>query len=378
MNKKHGKLAKIFPLVSMMLVSAAFGYLAAKYGLSGSGKISTSTAIMLLFLFVPIFFFVIAVHEMGHAIAGLWVNFDFRMYVVGPFMWNKESGNWKFSWNKNVNTAGGLVLCLPTTTENLEKRFCVFALGGPTASLLLAGLCFLIARILPYEMSSATIAEQTLKSSLYIISLLSFVIFIFTALPMHTGGFSTDGARALRLLKGGDASRFEVLLLKTITLSSSGMRPRLLNIDELNEAQFLANKIDAPYGVYLHSYFHQAAWDKGETAEAEKHLLNYVEDAEKIPAGIRNSVWLDAAFFYAFAEKNLPEAEKYWSQFKPTAMIPKAQVLATEAAMAFGKGDYSLAQAKAMMAQQELPNMLDKGLAMALGEKLISLQQTHE
>jgi len=38
------------------------------------------------------------------------------MYVIGPFLWAKEQNNWLFKWNKNVNTAGGLVICLPTDT----------------------------------------------------------------------------------------------------------------------------------------------------------------------------------------------------------------------------------------------------------------------
>jgi uncharacterized membrane protein len=84
---------------------------------------------------VPLFFIVIGVHAAGHAVAGVWVNFDFKMYVVGPFMWEKELTGWKFKWNKNVNTFGGMAICLPVRTENLPIRFSIYAPSGPIASL---------------------------------------------------------------------------------------------------------------------------------------------------------------------------------------------------------------------------------------------------
>jgi hypothetical protein len=38
------------------------------------------------------------------------MNFDFRMYVVGPLLWDKEEKGWRFKWNKIVNTFGGFVI----------------------------------------------------------------------------------------------------------------------------------------------------------------------------------------------------------------------------------------------------------------------------
>ncbi len=362
----------------MMLFCAALGYLVARYGLANAPGISKSTLLILLLLIVPFFLIVIAFHEMGHAIAGVMVNFDFRMYVVGPFMWSKEQEKWKFSWNKNVNTAGGLVLCLPTDTQNLTRRFCGFALGGPLASLLLAVVCLLAAQRFTFEVATVSVPLQVLKSSFYVLSVFSFLIFLVTIIPMHTGGFSSDGARALRLLRGGDAARFEVLLLKLITQSAAGTRPRLLNLEEMKEALQLADQLAAPYGIYLHSYFHQAAWDRGEIEQAEEHLLEYINGANEIPAGIRNTVWLDASFFYAFAKKNLVEAEKYWSRFKATAMIPKAQVFATEAALYYEKNEHEMAKLKIAAALRELPNMMDKGIALPLQERLVDMQKSME
>ncbi len=362
----------------MMLVWVAAGYFFGKYGFSNSSGLSKTTALLLLLLFIPTFLLVIAVHEMGHAVAGVQVNFDFKMYVVGPFMWNKENGQWKFSWNKNVNTAGGLVLCLPTDTVNLKRKFAIFALGGPFFSLLLATVCYLVAQLLKFEMAAASVAQQVLKSSLYILAGLSFLIFIVTIIPMHTGGFSSDGGRALRLLSGGDSARFEVLLLKMISVSAAGTRPGKLNLAELIEARQLADKLNAPFGIYITNYFHQVAWDKGDIAEAEQHLLAYIDGSHQIPEGIRNTVWLDASIFYALAKSDALLAEKYWNHYKPTAMIPKAQVLAAEAALHFVRNEHALAKPKLEAALLELPYMMDKGVAIPLQERLVWMQENIE
>jgi hypothetical protein len=328
-------------------------------------ELPSEVVLLLAIAAIPVFFFVVGIHEAGHAIAGVWQKFDFRMYVIGPFLWDKEQDGWKFKWNKNVNTAGGMVICLPTGTHDLKKRFTRYAAGGPLASLLLILVALLLFRIA---------APLTISYLFFLIAAFSFLIFLATALPFHTGGFTSDGGRILNLLRGGDVSRFEMLILKIVSETTGGLRPSQLNWTELEEASALAKKLNAPFGVYLHSYFHQAAWDKGDIEAAEKHLLNYVNEIDAMPDGVKNVVWCDAAFFYAFAKHDLDKAMHYWQQFKPSDIIPKATVLATELAMERLRDGSTINLAKIEIAINELPNMLDKGAALVLKEKLIALK----
>jgi len=374
MNKKLSKALKVLSFVLFLIAFTGFGYFIGKMGASASVEIPRITVILIALLFIPIFFIVIGIHEAGHALAGKWVNFDFRMYIVGPLMWNKEESGWQFQWNKNVNTAGGMVVCMPTDTDDLGRRFSVYAAGGPVASFLLTIVAYGMYRLIKPVDITGHVAMQTLAYLFLVMAFLSLVIFIVTAIPMHFGGFSSDGARVLRLLRGGETGRFETLILKLIAGSTSGLRPGLVNMDELNEAHALAIKLNAPFGVYLLSFFYQSAFDRGEPEEAERYLLEYIGRAEDIPAGLRNAVWLDAAFFYAFAKRDLDTADKYWGQFKPAAMIPKAQILATEAAIAALKAHDQIALDKIEASLRELPNMIDKGFGIALQEKLIQLR----
>jgi hypothetical protein len=349
----------------MISIGGGVGFLAGKVGYQVGVALSENVIILWAVLFIPAFFLVVGFHEAGHALAGILVKFDFRMYVVGPFMWEKGEASWKFKWNKNVNTAGGVVLCMPTGSENLKNRFSIYAGGGPIASLVLAGLSYLIY----YVLSPFVIGYLFL-----LIVFLSLVIFLVTIIPLHMGGFTSDGGRVLNLQRGGDKARFELLILKIISSSAGGLRPSLLNTTELEEALTLAKKLQAPFGVYLHSYFHQAAWDLGDLEAAEKHLSNYVSEIESIPAGIKNAVWLDAAFFFALAKKDIARADYYWNQFTPSAIIPKAQIFATEAAMLSLKNQREDSIIKLESSIKEMPNILDRGIGVALLEKMNSLK----
>lgn len=372
MKKNHSQ--KITMIV-LALGGGVAGFLGAQVGMEAAKTISTPAFITLLVLFIPAFFLVIALHEGGHALAGTYVKFDFKLYAVGPFLWEKEMNGWKFKWNKNVNTSGGMVICVPIGSEELSKRFAFYVAGGPLSSLVGAGMFYLIALVLPTP--NNTFLEIT-TGLVWILATLSAVIFIMTALPFHAGGFSSDGARVLRLFRGGDVARFEVLLVKIIASSMGGVRPSLLNQDELNEAMALSKKINAPMGVYLNSFFFQAAWDRHQLDEAEAHLTNYLNESVAIPEGIRSTVYLDAVFFYAYGKSDLAKAQQFWKQYKPSALIPRAMTYGAEAALELLQKDNKNALVQIEKAIAELPNMMDKGSAHALKERLLSMRAQAE
>ena len=368
-EKKSSTVSKIIAGVVFLIAGGAAGYFGAKVGGMAATTIPASVMITLAILFIPAFFLVIALHEGGHALAGVWMKFDFRMYVVGPFLWDKEPGGWKFKWNKNINTAGGMVLCIPTGTDDIPKRFSIYAAGGPLASLVVAVLAFCFYQI-GQQLSLDGIVGQVVTNLWLMIALLSAAIFLVTSIPMHTGGFSSDGARIVRFLRGGDTARFEALLLKMISSSMAGNRPSELNNEELLEAQELAIKLDSPNGVYIHYFFYQAAVDRQEWDEAEAHLNNYIAKADDIPEAMRGSVWIDAAFFYAFVRKDVTKADAYYTMYKPSALIPLAMVHATQAAIAILKMEWKEAHAFIDNATKELPTMIDRGMANVLQERL--------
>lgn len=366
--KKSNK-SKIIVGAVFLIVGGAAGYFGAKVGGAAAATVPAPVLITLAILFIPAFFFVIALHEGGHALAGVWMNFDFRMYVVGPFMWDKEQSGWKFKWNKNVNTSGGLVICIPVTSENVSNRFSIYAAGGPLASLLTALLAYGI-YLGCQQVGFVSQGGQIFTYLWMMIAFLSAAIFVVTSIPLHAGGFSSDGARIIRLMRGGDTARFEVLLLKLISSSMAGNRPAQLSTEELQEAKTLAMKLNAPMGIYICYFQYQSALDRGALDVAEVHLTEYIGQADEIPAGMRGNVWIEAAFFYAYEKKDLQKASKYYGKYKPSALIPLAMVYATQAAMVLLKNEVIEAGVLVDQALKEIPNMMDRGMAHVLHEKL--------
>ena len=375
MKKKTTSFPKILLFIFFMIVGGAVGYFVGKYVMKNSAALPASVLVAIAVFFVPAFLIVIGFHESGHVIAGILMKFEFKSITVGPFMWEKQQRGIAFRWNKNVNTSGGLALCLPVGGENLKRRFAVYAAGGPLASIVLEIVMYLLSRIVPGIATEGNTLALIVKWLLMEIALLSALIAIATLIPIHTGGFSSDGARIINLLKGGDVSRFELLILKLMTATTGGVRPSLYSMNDLHEARQLAVQLNAPFGVYLHSFFHQAAFDKGEWDTAEVHLRDYIADADAIPDGVRGMVWLDAAFFYAYAKKDLVQAQHYFEMFQLAALIPAAQISATEAAISILKKDIQAANAAIENARIALPDMIDQGNAIALAEKLTELKK---
>lgn len=134
MKNQKKKTKRIVSILIMLVAGGVIGYLGGQIGAKAAQQIPGAVMAALAVLFIPAFLLVIAVHEGGHAFAGIQVGFDFRTYVVGPFLWDKQPSGWKFMWNKNINTSGGLVICIPTGTHNWPKRFVRYAAGGPLAN----------------------------------------------------------------------------------------------------------------------------------------------------------------------------------------------------------------------------------------------------
>ncbi|MDP1816693.1 MAG: M50 family metallopeptidase [Leadbetterella sp.] len=364
---------KIFKIAVMLLVGGALGYLFGKYGLSSVPKDLPKIYVFSLLVFlIPIYFLVVGFHEIGHAVAGKSMGFDFRMFIIGPFFFEKENKKWKFKWNKSLNLSGGMVVCLPTSEANLRKRFINYVAGGPLASILLSLFIFTLWYFLP--LNEQNNALRFFGIVLIITSFLSFLIFLVTAIPFKAGTFYSDGGRIKRLMKNDDTSEMEILFLKIMSKTNAGVRYADIDENDLERAYYLADKLNDPFKVYLISYLFHAAFDKNDLEKAEIYLNNYLDNITEIPEPFRGVAWLDASIFYGLARKDLSKTQEYWSNFKPSPFVPKAQIFLAEAVLANLNGDKTKVGELISKALQELPNLLDKGMAISIKERLESLK----
>ncbi len=358
----------LFPLV-MVSLGGLVGY-SAVYLFMPTPEGALVTPLFFKLMVFPVLllviFCVIAIHELGHVAAGLLMDFEFKLITVGPFMVQKEGTSVQFKWNKNLNIAGGLALCIPKTTDNITRKFMFFAAGGPLASLLLAVFAYLLTWAISYD--NQIFIRFMFHVFFSMVAIFSLAIFLLTVLPMKSGGFYTDGARILNLWRGGYQAKIEAVLLQVTSQLFAGTRPKQIDILPIQEA--VEYPIDAPFKAYLHAFLYYHYLDIHLIEQAEIHLEKYASYLEEIPEGYRAMVWLEKAYFEATYQNDSEIARDFFQHAKIGAIIPKSLVLRVEAAIAKAEKNYDLAIQKTQEALKELPNAMDRGTAVAEKEWL--------
>jgi len=354
---------KYGPLLALALLGGAVGILIGKYlghaarPAAAAGKPWLTLAALLVLM--PLgWLLAVLLHELGHALLGRYQGFRFHWLVVGPFMWKMRAGRLRFEWNKNLNMAGGMVLCTPTGDHDLRRRFMAFAAGGPLGSAVWAGLALGAYVLLP---APASEVGRMLRVGLGASGGISGLLAVLTLIPMHTGGFYSHGARVLNLWRDGVAGQFEMAVVSALARSVAGVRPRELSRTLLEAAA--ARPEELPFKLYVHYFLYLAALDAGQLEPAAHHLAEYRLRLADTPAALQGTGWLESAFFAAAYQHDLVAARAFMAQARPSTHIAADVWPRAEAALARLAGDADRTRTQAQAALQALPNSLDQGSA---------------
>lgn len=322
------KLKQLLQLVIGMGLGAAVGFVIAPMFLTMSRKMSKPELGLALLLVPLAFFFVIAVHEAGHAFFGWRNRFKLQFFVVGPLrIARDEHDRMRFYRNRDFSMAGGIVGAFPSDTRDLERRFAMFIAGGPLFSFLLA---FSAVALAP------AIGWGPLQFVMLMTGFCSFCIGLVTAIPMSANGYASDGKQFLRFLRGGPEAKWHAALMETIAHSQNGERPRDWPQRCMDQ---LATQSEGMNGHIsrLMSYYWQL--DRGETQtarEAIEALLPLMDDSVALP--FRNGVYQEAAYFLA-KQGELARAKELFSKVPEQGIgLMKWDRLRTEAAIAMAEG----------------------------------------
>ncbi|WP_140465247.1 M50 family metallopeptidase [Hymenobacter nivis] len=360
-------LRKLLFLVLYAALGAALGTLGAKYGLRlphhaawGRGQ-----AAGLLALLPVAWLLAVLLHELGHVLAGQWQGFRFCWLAVGPLLWKREAGRLRLAWNTNLNLAGGMALCLPPPAGDLRRRFMAFAAGGPLGSAAWAATALGTYALLPIPASAV---GQVLAASLAASGSISALLTLLTLIPVHVGGFYSDGSRLLHLWRGDAAGQLDLALLTVMAHSTAGTRPRHLPQGPLAAAAALPPEL--PMQAYAHYYRYLGALDAQQIAQAGQHLAAYRTQLLRQPVGLQASGWLESAFFAAAYEYDLPTARAFRARAQPSVLVTADVLARVEAALARLAGEPAPALAFAQAALRALPRSVDQGSAHLYAEWL--------
>jgi hypothetical protein len=275
-------------------------------------------------------FVTLAVHELGHLVAGLAVGFRFSLFAIGPLLVERApSGRIRLAWNREPGLFGGVAGTIPVGPEVPRWRFAVNIAGGPCASLFLA---LGAAAVLAWT----PVPHGLLRSALGWLRLLSAAIFVGTAFPLPNGPFVTDGLRFLRLLGRGPHGDRELSLLTLASAEQGGLRPRDWDASLIERGRALRDGSIFECQMHLYAYMH--ALDSGSfpaaKAALEQALSLGVSDLVRAPCLV------EAAYFAAAHDGDPRRARELLAGVRPRAFgVLESDRLRAQAAIALAEGD---------------------------------------
>ncbi len=331
-----------------IVVGGLIGALGAVVGKSFAGSLLLpglpKSLAWLHLVLLPLWWLVaVGLHELGHLVGGWAGGGRFLLYVVGPFMWKRSPAGVSFSWNKNINIAGGLAACLPLDpARSTPRRTALMIAGGPLFSLVLAVLALWVgAGLAAIAHSPALLVAQ---HSAVILAGLSLLIFGVTVFPGTGGGFKTDGLRFLELLRGDTRSAQENAVMTLTTAALGGVRPA--DYDPRLVAQAISLRDGSLFDLYAHLTAAHHFIDVGQPGRAQELLDHVAAGEDQLAPFARDTLRCDYAWLLARHTTDAAAARAWLDSAGPLDIDPATRLRA-EAAVLLVEGDKLAAAEKA-------------------------------
>lgn len=357
----------LLQLVGGMAVGAVFGAAIAHFAMDSlpklelglAGKMGLAAAVVIAF---PL---LVGVHELGHLLGGMAAGFRPLLFMVGPLRVEREGERFRVKLAFKGALFGGLAACAPTDTHDLRRRTLWLIAGGPIASLA-AGVLLLALRAV---LDAPPVADTLLLAT----GVISLLIFMASAIPSNTAGFYSDGARIIRLVRGGADVEREVACLAIIGLSMGGDRPRDWSPELV--ARAAAGEPDTLFGVAGRMYAYVHEMDAGRVDAARAHIETAVAAAEVLPKQVRPGLMLLAAVFAARVDRDAGRARDFLDRAAGGVMLQAHSRPLAEAAIAWAEGDRARAAERLDAAEAALAHASDPGGARMAADQVAELRR---
>lgn len=316
-----------------LMLGSAIGNLAKSSGVDFLGVRGVPAGQALAIVFASLWG-VIAVHELGHLLAGLAQGNRFMLWAVGPVAITREGPAIRVRFNRRAELWGGVAATLPPSSADMRSNLLRVVAAGPVASLLLTiGALLLIDADAP----AVRLAAITLAAT-------SFGILLGTTLPARTGAFFTDGARIRMLLAGvADAERW----MTVTALASGGMDgrpPAAWDATLLARADALAD--DSLDGLMLRAMVMQHAVAMGDAPRAARHGEALARVMDTLAEPLKSWMAYDLLTWQALSGGPVPPVAEVEALARRTPGLTPLGKARTLAAVHLGAGALDAARAQ--------------------------------
>lgn len=351
-------------MLGLVPLSMAAGILVGRWLASSDGRLDAFrqlTPVEVVVGFPLTLWAVLFVHEAGHLVAARSQGWRFLLLLVGPLRVVSGATGLVWGFNRAWATWGGLTASIPPVDETFRREMLVTVLAGPFASAVL-GVCGLVLAGHGGPLTAhASVAGMT-----------SLLIAGATLLPVKTGGYQSDGAQALELIRNPEAARHRARRLSVLLRGLAGIRPRDVDATEVRGS--LAETVEprerlALWSLLMHNALDRGALDEAADAASEVAALHHA-----YPDGMRQMVALDLAWYFGRYGRDAAEARR-WLDLSRGGFVDPFQRPLAEAALAWAERRGDDARRAAGLARRLLPRAMDRGTALAIADQLAALEE---
>ena len=273
------------------------------------------------------FYLMLAIHELGHVVAGLSVGFRCRSYRVGPLLFNRP---FRVSIYQGPGAVvQGVAELIPVATDTLAWRGVAMVLGGPAANFLSA----MVMLSLPFPISAF--------SGFFIA--FSIANGMNDLIPFESRLGVSDGRRIWMLLRQPQHGERWLALLHLGGELTDCVLPEALSADFLAKA--MAVRDDSADTVKAYAIAFSAALHQQKDSEAAQRLETCLAHSSHATPFLREAMMSEAAVFQARRRKR-PDLAMHWLAGIPERTQHQWFRSRAEAAILEAKGDVIGAMAK--------------------------------
>jgi hypothetical protein len=252
-------------------------------------------------LLLPALYVAIAVHELGHLLAGRIVGMKPGGLVIGGFSIVKSGRHHSVRFDVRGIAGGGMAMFLTTKNSFTPKQFAWMVAGGPLASFALMAACGVISLLLSDYGGGWT-------NILFWMALLT----LSSLIPASVGVNKSDGARLWELLRHSDRAQCWIALIAMNSEERRGVRPRDWDL-ELVEAVLATEPVAKQY-PYTELLMFYRQLDQGNEATAVAHLENALSASAGAGKLVRYCCFIEAAAASASIRKHPGNARTWFER----------------------------------------------------------------
>jgi hypothetical protein len=360
-------------LLSLVLLQGLMSWLGSiQLQLRFSGHSGVAGWIVYLLLFV-VFVLGIAVHEAGHWLGGRWAGFRSYAVVVLWFYLERKGMRWHFRVGAKPAKLWGFVQAMPLEFENYRQRQALFVAAGPGINLLTGSLALGLGwwwQPHVHLLVQPSLTVFWLCQSLLAFGAWSLMLGLTNLLPSSP---RTDGSHLLALLRNGPGWRRQSALIRLISSTQQGTRPRDWDPELLRHTLACPDQSATECTIQLYAYAH--ALDRKDLEPAMLHLNQAIALRHLTQPAFQQHLCCEAAYCAAVLANEPENAERWLHHAERVQPLSEKAGAFARASVAYAQQDYATATGLLHHCFIELDET-DSAGAKAQGlERLLELQQ---